>query len=135
MIKSIYNGDKTLEDIEEEKIKFKKHLSHIKQGNPKTRSEEQQKTIDNVENLYNARQEIVKMYNNYAKNISRNIYESKQKGTGLKILTPNQMLKRLPIALAQISAGNNSESLLMKSVRLFILCTDQKKLLKKYTTT
>ena len=34
-----------------------------------------------------------------------------QEGTGLKILTPNQMLKRLPIALAQIKAGNNSESL------------------------
>ena len=30
----------------------------------------------------------------------------------VKILTPNQMLKRLPIALAQIKAGNNSESLL-----------------------
>ena len=52
------------------------------------------------------------MYNDYAKNISRNIYESKQKGTGLKILTPNQLLKRLPIAIAQIKAGNNSESLL-----------------------
>ena len=36
----------------------------------------------------------------------------KQEGQGLKILTPNQMLKRLPIALAQIKAGNNSESLL-----------------------
>ena len=35
-----------------------------------------------------------------------------QFGKGLKILTPNQMLKRLPIALAQIKAGNNSESLL-----------------------
>ena len=52
------------------------------------------------------------MFDDYAKNMSRNIYESKQKGTGLKILTPNQMLKRLPIALAQIKAGNNSESLL-----------------------
>ena len=31
-----------------------------------------------------------------------------QEGIGLKILTPNQMLKRLPIALAQIKAGNNS---------------------------
>ena len=30
----------------------------------------------------------------------------------LNILTPNQMLKRLPIALAQVKAGNNSESLL-----------------------
>ena len=42
--------------------------------------------------------------------------EESQKGEGvnerLKILTPNQMLKRLPIALAQVKAGNNSESLL-----------------------
>ena len=37
---------------------------------------------------------------------------AKQEGTGLKILAPSQMLKRLPIALAQIKAGNNSESLL-----------------------
>ena len=35
-----------------------------------------------------------------------------QEGEGLKILTPNQMLKRLPVALAQVKAGNNSESLL-----------------------
>ena len=33
-----------------------------------------------------------------------------QEGEGLKILTPTQMFKRLPIALAQIKAGNNSES-------------------------
>ena len=31
---------------------------------------------------------------------------------GFKILTPKQMLQRLPIALAQVKAGNNSESLL-----------------------
>ena len=35
---------------------------------------------------------------------------TKQEGSGLKILTPKQMLRRLPIALAQIKAGNNSES-------------------------
>ena len=34
------------------------------------------------------------------------------KGTGIKILTHKQMLQRLPIALAQAKAGNNSESLL-----------------------
>ena len=33
----------------------------------------------------------------------------KQQGLGLKILTPNQMLSRLPISLAQLKAGNNSE--------------------------
>ena len=35
-----------------------------------------------------------------------------KKGTGLKILTPNQMLKRLRRALAEMKAGNNSKSLL-----------------------
>ena len=34
-----------------------------------------------------------------------------QRGQGLKILTPNQMLSRLPISLAQLNAGNNSEKL------------------------
>ena len=38
--------------------------------------------------------------------------EELKEGTGLKILTPKQMLQRLPIALVQIKAGNNSESLL-----------------------
>ena len=37
--------------------------------------------------------------------------EQKQRGQGLKILTPNQMLNRLPLSLAQLNAGNNSEKL------------------------
>ena len=35
----------------------------------------------------------------------------KQKDVGLKILTPNQMLSMLPITLAQLKTGNNSEKL------------------------
>ena len=34
--------------------------------------------------------------------------QNQQRGQGLKILTPNQMLNILPIALAQLQAGNNS---------------------------
>ena len=34
-----------------------------------------------------------------------------QRGMGLKILTPNQMLSRVPITLAQLKVGNNSEKL------------------------
>ena len=40
-------------------------------------------------------------------------YKGKQdetKVTGIKILTPKEMFQRLPIALAQVKAGNNSES-------------------------
>ena len=34
-----------------------------------------------------------------------------QSGQGVKILTPNRMLSRLPISLAQLNAGNNSEKI------------------------
>ena len=51
------------------------------------------------------------MFNNYPREKSRRICESRQ-GKGLKIVTPKQMLQRLPIAITQIKAGNNSESLL-----------------------
>ena len=37
--------------------------------------------------------------------------KQKQEGEGVKILTPSQMLSRLPISLAQLQAGNNSEKL------------------------
>ena len=43
------------------------------------------------------------------KNLAFN--EQNQQGKGLKILTPCQMLSRLPISLAQLKAGNNSEKL------------------------
>ena len=39
-------------------------------------------------------------------------FNNQQKGTEFKILTYKQMLQRLPIALAQVKADNNSESLL-----------------------
>ena len=55
--------------------------------------------------------EKVQMFNDYAKNMSRNIYDSDQ-GTRIKILTPKEILQRLSIALAQIKAVNKSESLL-----------------------
>ena len=37
--------------------------------------------------------------------------EQKQSGKGFTILTPTQMLRRIPIALAQLKAVNNSEKL------------------------
>ena len=54
-----------------------------------------------------------------------------QEGTGLKILTPNQMLKRLPIALAQIRTGNNSESLLNEIKQIAYSLYRSKEITKK----
>ena len=50
-----------------------------------------------------------------------------QKGQGLKILTPDQILSRLPITLAQLKAGNNSEKLKNEIRELFYsLCRSKK---------
>ena len=40
-------------------------------------------------------------------------------GSGLKILTPQQMLARVPISLAQVQAGNNAQKLKNKIRQLF----------------
>ena len=66
------------------------------------------------------------------------VSETKNKtteGRELTILTPKQMLQILPIALAQVNAGNNSENVLNEIRKIVILCINQKKSLKKYLTT
>ena len=54
----------------------------------------------------------------------------KQQGLGLKILTPNQMLSRLAITLAQLKAGNNSENLKNEISQLLYSLYRSKKLTK-----
>ena len=61
--------------------------------------------------LYKARNEAIKFFDDYSSVLSE-AKSKATKGAGLKILTSKQMLQRLPIALAQVKAGNNSESLL-----------------------
>ena len=53
-----------------------------------------------------------------------------QRGQGLKILTPNQMLSRLPITLAQLKAGNNSQKQTNKIRQLLYSLYRSKKLTK-----
>ena len=57
--------------------------------------------------------------------------KQKQLGLGLKILTPNQMLSRLPISLAQLKAGNNSEKLKNEIRQLLYSLYRSKKLTKQ----
>ena len=59
------------------------------------------------------------------------VSKKSQEGEGLKILTPNQMLKRLPIALAQVKAGNNSESLLNEIRQIIYSLYRSKEITKK----
>ena len=71
------------------------------------------------------------MFNDYARNISRNCYDSKQEGTGLKTLTPKQMLQSLPISLAQIKVGNNSQRLLNEIRQIVYSLYQSKEITKK----
>ena len=71
--------------------------------------------IENLNKFYNSREKVVNFCRDYIKILSDANYNWKKSGTkeaGLKILTPKQMLQRLPIAISQVKAGNNSESLL-----------------------
>ena len=57
--------------------------------------------------------------------------EESQEGEGLKILTPNQILKRLPIAPARVKAGNNSEHLLNEIRQIVYYLYQSKETTKK----
>ena len=59
--------------------------------------------------LYKRRNKAIKFFNDYSLMASeaKNKTTNKTSGKGLKILTPKQLLQRLPIALAQVKAGNN----------------------------
>ena len=64
--------------------------------------------LNSVTGLVNGREMVLTAFKSGIFQVSK----ESQEGKGLKILPPNQMLKRLPIALAQVKAGNNLESLL-----------------------
>ena len=78
------NGEKTLQQVEEEQKDFKKDLNEINSGNPKHKSEKQLYTIKNVKNLYNTRQKIIDLLNDYSKIGSEAIYKAKKKIMKLK---------------------------------------------------
>ena len=82
------------------------NLNNIKIGKKTTK---QKRVANNITRFYNSRKEIINFFRDYGKMILDAACKSKQnetKGKGLKILTPKQMLQRLPIAPEQVKAGN-----------------------------
>ena len=71
-----------------------------------------------------------KLYNGYANIMSEVMYKAKQR-TGIEILTPKQMLQRLPVALAQVKAGNNSDNLLNEIRQMVYSLQQSKEITKK----
>ena len=86
---------------------------------------------EKIEGMSKKEKEIEKPYE--IMDIVENILEfnRQQQGKGLKIITPNQMLNRLPISLAQLKAGNNSEKLKNEIRQLLYSLYRSKKLTKQ----
>ena len=61
-------------------------------------------------------------------------FNKQQKSKRIKILTPKQMLQRLPITLAQVKAGNTSENLLNEIRQIIYSLYQEKEVTKKYIT-
>ena len=84
--------------------------------------------------LYKARNEAIKFYDDYYLMMSEAKYKVMQDetmGEGLRILTPKQMLQGLPIALAEVQAGNNSENLLNEIRKMIYSLYQSKEITKK----
>ena len=130
----IRNNVTSLEAANLEQANLMAHIhDFVKNTKPQDPKQKKLKSdvLDSVRALVKGR-EI--MYNAFRSGIFHRL-EKSQEGEGvnerLKILTPNEMLKRLPIALAQVKAGNNSESLLNEIRQIVYSLYRSKEITKK----
>ena len=131
LFNAIKNNQIKFSEVKNKQNEFLNKLSNIKIGK---KTLEQKEVINNLEKFYNSREEVINFFRDYIEMLSDANYDSKQnetKGKGLKILTPKQMFQRLPIALAQVKAGNNSESLLNEIRQIVYSLYQSKQITKK----
>ena len=137
LLDDIKSGKTTLKEAKDAQENYRYYLNIILKGN---KNDIQKRTLANINMFYNARDNALKFIEDFGSMIlqARRLAQEEQKGTGanemseqVKILTPNQMLKRLPIALAQVKAGNNSESLLNEIRQIVCSLYRSKEITKK----
>ena len=87
--------------------------------------------LNSVSSLVQGREAALTAFKSGIFQVSKESREGKGANERIKILTPNQMLKRLPIALAQVKAGNNSEKLLNEIRQLVYSLYRSKEVTKK----
>ena len=131
LFSAIKNNQINFDDVVIRQNECLNKLSNIKTGE---KTPEQKEVINNLKKFYLSREEVINFFKDYGKMVLDAAYKSKEnetKGTGMKILTPKQMLQRLPIALAQVKAGNNSESLLNEIRQIVYSLYQSKQIAKK----
>ena len=131
LFKAIKNYDIKFSEVKNKQNEFLNKLSNIKTSR---KTIKQKETINNLEKFYLSRKEITNFFGDFIEILSDANYDAKQnetKGKELKLLTPKQMLQRLPILLAHINAGNNSESLLNETRQIVYSLYQSKQITEK----
>ena len=105
LLDKIRNGETTLADVKSDKIKFKSDLGKIKKD-IKNRSKELKKSTVQYWNSLQSKEQCYYFFDVYS------LLASKAENQAKKQSTKNQATKNQIIALAQVKAGNNSESVL-----------------------
>ena len=128
---------------------FTSNLNEISRG--KYKSYGQKSALENTKLLYESREAVTKLFNDYSSIVSEAKYKTIH-GKGrhsdlarvpkvsnhkafdymrLRILIPKQMIQRLQIALAQVKAGNTSENLLNEIKQIIYSLSRAKEITKK----
>ena len=99
-LNKIRKGKITIEEAKESQKDFNNYLKKIRGGN---KAQQQRKTLAILNMLFNGRNDAINFIEGYGSMILEakkrtSEEQTKQDGTELKILTPKQMLQRLPIA-------------------------------------
>ena len=131
LFKKIKNNQIMFNDALKKQKLFLDELNNVKICK---KTSKQKKIITNLENFYMSREEVFNFFKDYAKmyiDAGYKVKKDKIKGTGLIILTPKQMIQRLPIALAQVKADNDSESLLNEIMQTVYSLYQSKGITKK----
>ena len=132
--REIYEGKITIEEANEYQTSLLAEIINFRKNRkPQSQEKKKQEKEIVIENLYNF------FEGNFLDAFESKIFLIKSKGAGilnpnhskLKILSPKQILQRLPIALAQVKAGNNSESLLNEIKQIIYSLNQSKKITKK----
>ena len=114
--RDIYEGKITIKGADEYKTDLLTEILNFRKNTkPRSQEKKQEKEIvlKNLFNFFEGREKTLDAFES-------KLFLTKSRGAGilnpdhskLKVITPKQMLQRLPIALTQVKAGNNSESLL-----------------------
>ena len=131
LISKIKSRNVSLRKAVNDQYELKSKLGEIKKGNPKRNSKTTLNGIKNANQLYDSKEAATNFFIEYTERVSEAKSRAKQEGTRLKILTFKQMIQRLPIALAQIKAGNNSQSLLNEIRQIVYSLYQSKEITKK----